>query len=158
MGKPLPPLEMLAALPLLAATALAQSALRPVPPAAGLRFRYLGSSGNELPLASGMARRQIGLKLRARDACNDPDAACGGEAFACRSNGRRSYQGVDRWHLGLAGLGGFRGIERGWTRGLAVRQCSFSIRILGSLELIDKSPLIVPQRTRRSRMRVPILA
>jgi hypothetical protein len=40
------------------------------PPVAELRFHYLGSSGNELPLASGMSRRQIGLKLRARDACN----------------------------------------------------------------------------------------
>ncbi len=40
------------------------------PAAAELRFHYLGSTGNEVPLASGISRRQIGLKLRARDACN----------------------------------------------------------------------------------------
>jgi hypothetical protein len=35
-----------------------------------VRFTYLGSTGNEAPLASGEMRRQFGLKLRAQDACN----------------------------------------------------------------------------------------
>src|ERR1700722_16212188 len=39
-------------------------------PAAQLRFTYLGSTPNEAPLASGEMRRQLGLKLRAQDACN----------------------------------------------------------------------------------------
>ena len=39
-------------------------------PAAEARFTYLGSTGNEAPLASGEMRRQFGLKLRAQDACN----------------------------------------------------------------------------------------
>jgi hypothetical protein len=34
------------------------------------RFRYLGPTGNEARLGSGELRRQIGLKLRAQDACN----------------------------------------------------------------------------------------
>lgn len=34
------------------------------------RFTYLGASSHDLPLASGTMRRQFGLKLRARDACN----------------------------------------------------------------------------------------
>jgi hypothetical protein len=33
-------------------------------------FTYLGSTGNEARLGSGELRRQFGLKLRARDACN----------------------------------------------------------------------------------------
>lgn len=37
---------------------------------AELRFRYLGAPASIRPLASGEARRQIGLKLRARDDCN----------------------------------------------------------------------------------------
>jgi hypothetical protein len=39
-------------------------------PVAEVRFTYLGSTGNEAPLASGEMRRQFGLKLRAQDACN----------------------------------------------------------------------------------------
>jgi hypothetical protein len=39
-------------------------------PVAQLRFTYLGSTPNEAPLASGEMRRQLGLKLRAQDACN----------------------------------------------------------------------------------------
>src|SRR5580704_9442386 len=39
-------------------------------PVAQLRFTYLGSTPNEAPLASGQLRRQLGLKLRAQDACN----------------------------------------------------------------------------------------
>ena len=39
-------------------------------PLAEVRFTYLGSTGNEAPLASGEMRRQFGLKLRAQDACN----------------------------------------------------------------------------------------
>jgi len=39
-------------------------------PMAEARFTYLGSTGNEAPLASGEMRRQFGLKLRAQDACN----------------------------------------------------------------------------------------
>jgi hypothetical protein len=39
-------------------------------PSAEARFTYLGSTGNEAPLASGEMRRQFGLKLRAQDACN----------------------------------------------------------------------------------------
>jgi hypothetical protein len=39
-------------------------------PVAEVRFTYLGSTGNESPLASGEMRRQFGLKLRAQDACN----------------------------------------------------------------------------------------
>ena len=34
------------------------------------RFKYLGSSTESIPLGSGAMRRQIGLKLRAQDACN----------------------------------------------------------------------------------------
>ncbi len=34
------------------------------------RFTYLGSTGNEKRLGSGALRRQLGLKLRAQDACN----------------------------------------------------------------------------------------
>jgi hypothetical protein len=33
-------------------------------------FTYLGSTGNEARLGSGELRRQLGLKLRAQDACN----------------------------------------------------------------------------------------
>lgn len=39
-------------------------------PAAEIRFRYLGPTAATKLLASGEARRQIGLKLRARDTCN----------------------------------------------------------------------------------------
>lgn len=39
-------------------------------PVAEVRFTYLGSTGNESPLASGEMRRQFGLKLRAQDPCN----------------------------------------------------------------------------------------
>jgi hypothetical protein len=35
-----------------------------------IRFRYLGPSQSDRPLASGELRRQIGLKLRAADSCN----------------------------------------------------------------------------------------
>jgi hypothetical protein len=38
--------------------------------AAEIRFRYLGPSQTDKPLASGELRRQIGLKLRAQDTCN----------------------------------------------------------------------------------------
>lgn len=38
--------------------------------AAEIRFRYLGPSKTDKPLASGELRRQIGLKLRAADSCN----------------------------------------------------------------------------------------
>ena len=38
--------------------------------AAEIRFRYLGPTGATKLLASGEARRQIGLKLRAQDTCN----------------------------------------------------------------------------------------
>src|SRR5579863_9404392 len=38
--------------------------------AAEVRFRYLGPSKADKPLASGELRRQIGLKLRAADSCN----------------------------------------------------------------------------------------
>ncbi len=38
--------------------------------AAEIRFRYLGPSQTDKPLASGELRRQIGLKLRAADSCN----------------------------------------------------------------------------------------
>lgn len=34
------------------------------------RFKYLGPSTESIPLGSGAMRRQIGLKLRAQDACN----------------------------------------------------------------------------------------
>jgi hypothetical protein len=37
---------------------------------AEIRFRYLGPSAQNKPLASGELRRQIGLKLRAHDTCN----------------------------------------------------------------------------------------
>src|SRR5256885_9993254 len=37
---------------------------------AELRFTYFGPSEPEEPLASGLPRRQIGLKLRAQDPCN----------------------------------------------------------------------------------------
>ena len=37
---------------------------------AEIRFRYLGPSKPEKPLASGELRRQIGLKLQAEDTCN----------------------------------------------------------------------------------------
>jgi hypothetical protein len=39
-------------------------------PVAQVQFTYLGSTPNEVPLASGEMRRQFGLKLRAQDACN----------------------------------------------------------------------------------------
>jgi hypothetical protein len=35
-----------------------------------VRFKYLGSTGAEASLGSGELRRQLGLKLRAQDACN----------------------------------------------------------------------------------------
>ena len=38
--------------------------------AAEIRFRYVGPSKADKPLASGELRRQIGLKLRAADSCN----------------------------------------------------------------------------------------
>lgn len=37
---------------------------------AKLRFRYLGPSSHDEPLASGQFRRQIGVKLLAQDGCN----------------------------------------------------------------------------------------
>ncbi len=37
---------------------------------AELRFTYLGPSAAAVPLASGAPRRQVGVKLRARDGCN----------------------------------------------------------------------------------------
>jgi hypothetical protein len=40
------------------------------PPVVEVRFKYLGSTGNEARLGSGELRRQFGLKLRAQDACN----------------------------------------------------------------------------------------
>src|ERR1700723_135293 len=39
-------------------------------PVAEARFTYFGPTPNEAPLASGEMRRQVGLKLRAQDACN----------------------------------------------------------------------------------------
>ena len=39
-------------------------------PVAEIAFRYLGPTAGEKPLASGELRRQVGLKLRARDSCN----------------------------------------------------------------------------------------
>jgi hypothetical protein len=49
--------------------------LRAVAPAfrratAGLRFTYLGPTATMSPLSSGEQRRQLGLKLKARDGCN----------------------------------------------------------------------------------------
>ncbi len=38
--------------------------------AAELRFTYQGPTAQDIDLASGLARRQIGVKLRAADACN----------------------------------------------------------------------------------------
>ncbi len=38
--------------------------------AAEIRFTYLGATASEATLASGQSRRQLGLKLRADDACN----------------------------------------------------------------------------------------
>jgi hypothetical protein len=38
--------------------------------AAEVQFVYLGPTASDAPLASGELRRQIGLKLRARDTCN----------------------------------------------------------------------------------------
>jgi hypothetical protein len=35
-----------------------------------LRFTFLGPTATQLPLASGASRQQLGLKLRAADACN----------------------------------------------------------------------------------------
>ncbi len=40
------------------------------PPVVEADFAYWGSTGNEARLGSGELRRQFGLKLRARDACN----------------------------------------------------------------------------------------
>ena len=37
---------------------------------AELRFTYLGATATQVPLASGANRQQLGLKLRAADACN----------------------------------------------------------------------------------------
>jgi hypothetical protein len=42
----------------------------PCADSAELRFRYQGPAAELKPLAYGVARRQIGLKLRAQDACN----------------------------------------------------------------------------------------
>jgi hypothetical protein len=42
----------------------------PILQEAEARFRYLGSSKQSVPLASGEMRRQIGLKLRAANGCN----------------------------------------------------------------------------------------
>jgi hypothetical protein len=42
----------------------------PADQAAEIRFRYLGPSISDKPLASGELRRQIGLKLWAADSCN----------------------------------------------------------------------------------------
>jgi hypothetical protein len=42
----------------------------PTPSIAELRFTYLGPTREEAALRSGELRRQIGLKLRARDGCN----------------------------------------------------------------------------------------
>ena len=39
-------------------------------PEVEVRFKYLGTTGNEARLGSGELRRQFGLKLRAADACN----------------------------------------------------------------------------------------
>jgi hypothetical protein len=40
------------------------------PDVAELRFRFRGPTEEDVPLASGEIRRQIGLKLRAQDGCN----------------------------------------------------------------------------------------
>lgn len=54
--------------------ALRQPMFRAVVPGSGnavrLDFTYLGPSQGSAPLASGELRRQIGVKLRARDTCN----------------------------------------------------------------------------------------
>jgi hypothetical protein len=42
----------------------------PGPRAAELRFHFVGPTAQDVPLASGEIRRQIGLKLRAQDSCN----------------------------------------------------------------------------------------
>jgi hypothetical protein len=39
-------------------------------PVVEVRFHYLGPTADEVPLGSGTLRRQLGLKLRAQDACN----------------------------------------------------------------------------------------
>lgn len=40
------------------------------PPSAEMRFTYLGPTSKDSALGSGAMRRQLGLKLRAQDACN----------------------------------------------------------------------------------------
>ena len=42
----------------------------PTAQSAELRFKYLGPTSKDVPLGSGILRRQFGLKLRAQDACN----------------------------------------------------------------------------------------
>jgi hypothetical protein len=43
---------------------------QPAAEAAEIRFIYLGASSGEARLSSGESRHQVGLKLRAADACN----------------------------------------------------------------------------------------
>ena len=65
---------------------------------AEIRFRYLGPSEGSRPLASGELRRQIGLKLRAEDACNllyvmwhiEPDSKFG--VSIKRNGGKHTFE------------------------------------------------------------------
>jgi hypothetical protein len=68
---------------------------------AEIDFRYLGPSADAKPLASGELRRQIGLKLRAKDTCNlvyamwhiEPDARI---AVSIKRNpGMRTHEQCD---------------------------------------------------------------
>jgi hypothetical protein len=77
-------------------------------------FTYLGPSAELMPLASGEARRQIGLKLRAQDTCNvlyvmwhiEPTT---GIHVALKTNpGRRTHA--------ECGDGGYRTLPATWSR------------------------------------------
>ncbi len=79
-----------------------------------IAFTYLGPTARTEPLASGELRRQIGVKLRARDTCNvvyamwhvEPDA---GLHVSVKTNPR------SRTHA-ACGADGYAGVPPVWTR------------------------------------------
>jgi len=63
---------------------------------AELRFRYRGPSEKIAPLASGMVKRQIGLKMRAKDTCNLLYVMWEIARITTRSDGARDHRSPEK--------------------------------------------------------------
>ncbi len=69
--------------------------------AAKLRFRYRGPSEKTAPLASGLIKRQVGLKMRAKDTCNLLYVMWELERITIRSDGARDHRSPEKVVISL---------------------------------------------------------